>query len=479
MSAPTLIRDAIEKAFNAATRKTIIDKQPHFIPLNLDALKITLGHVIATSQEDVAEDEKDSFASRIISLEDLRAKIIAYVKAKHKYSIVVHSGESISVEVGGKVIEGASIGQIATYYTPAIMYMHSISDDNLVGTLYSSYNAAGSGLFATFLNKEISGFIKSTIYEGPDNYTKRFNIGHILNKADPIIANTPLYLKAQKLVEALNKISDINVEFPGIPSQYRQSNVEGVSKIKDKVKNLLDTFGNNSTYGPRILVTLDKDFSGVLAKVGANIVIIQDEYENQGIYARLVEGPLSKAIRDLLSETTFSRNFKQEINYRLSSALKGTLIEKGPKVKKTLKDISPFKSKISSKATTSKSSNIVLPSIKPSPSTTSYSLASLQTLINDSLQNVISANMGSGSSSSILNYQTGRFAASVNVERMSQSREGMITAFYSYMKNPYATFSEGGVQSSPKTRDPKLLISKSIREIAATKIGNRLRAIQV
>ena len=228
------------------------------------------------------------------------------------------------------------------------------------------------------------------------------------------------------------------------------------------------------------MVTLDKDFTGVLAKVGANIVIIQDEYENQGIYARLVEGPLSKAIRDLLAETNFSRSFKEEIDYRLSSALKGTLIEKGPKTKRSLKDISPFKNKIKGKVTTSTSRTISLPSIKSSASNiVSYSLINLQSLINDSLQNVISANMGNGSSRNTLNYQTGRFAASVKVERMSQSREGMITAFYSYMKNPYQTFEPGYKQGSPKTRDPKLLIAKSIREIAATKVGNRLRAVSV
>jgi len=59
------------------------------------------------------------------------------------------------------------------------------------------------------------------------------------------------------------------------------------------------------------------------------------------------------------------------------------------------------------------------------------------------------------------------------------SREGAITAFYTYMKNPYATFSEGGQQSRPRTRDPKLLISKSIRELAATRVANRLRAVVV
>lgn len=107
------------------------------------------------------------------------------------------------------------------------------------------------------------------------------------------------------------------------------------------------------------------------------------------------------------------------------------------------------------------------------------SLSSLQLLINKHLQDVISANMGDGHSRNVLNYRTGRLAASAKVERMSQSREGMVTAFYSYMKNPYATFSEGGRQQYPKTRDPKLLISKSIREIAAESAVTRMRAVSV
>ena len=106
-------------------------------------------------------------------------------------------------------------------------------------------------------------------------------------------------------------------------------------------------------------------------------------------------------------------------------------------------------------------------------------LTSLQNLINSQLQDVISANMGGGSERNVLNYRTGRFAASAAVERMSESRAGMITAFYQYQKNPYQTFEPGYKQGSPKTRDPKLLIAKSIREIAATRVGNRLRAVLV
>jgi len=107
------------------------------------------------------------------------------------------------------------------------------------------------------------------------------------------------------------------------------------------------------------------------------------------------------------------------------------------------------------------------------------SLTNLQNLINQQLQDVVSANMGDGNSRNLLNYRTGRLASSAKVEYMSESRAGMITAFYSYMKNPYATFSDGGKQSSPRSRDPKLLISKSIREIAATQVGNRLRAVNI
>jgi len=102
------------------------------------------------------------------------------------------------------------------------------------------------------------------------------------------------------------------------------------------------------------------------------------------------------------------------------------------------------------------------------------SLVSIQALINQALSQQIKSNMRKPA----LQNRTGRFAESAKVERISQSREGMITAFYQWMKNPYATFSEGGVQYT-KARDPKLLISKSIREIASSIVGNRLRAVSL
>ncbi len=108
-----------------------------------------------------------------------------------------------------------------------------------------------------------------------------------------------------------------------------------------------------------------------------------------------------------------------------------------------------------------------------------FSAANLQALLDAQLVQKVKENMGNGNRKDILNLRTGRFAESVKVERISISREGMITAFYNYMRNPYATFSQGGRQQNPRSRDPKLLISKSIREIAQEKIINRLRAVLV
>lgn len=103
----------------------------------------------------------------------------------------------------------------------------------------------------------------------------------------------------------------------------------------------------------------------------------------------------------------------------------------------------------------------------------------LLAILQASINKQVAKNMGKGNEHRVLNYRTGRFAESVQVQRLSESRQGMITAFYSYMRNPYGTFSEGGRQQFPKSRDPKLLISKSVRELAAPIVGARMRAVLV
>jgi hypothetical protein len=143
--------------------------------------------------------------------------------------------------------------------------------------------------------------------------------------------------------------------------------------------------------------------------------------------------------------------------------------------KPVFKNISPKKTNITKTSALSLDKGIATNTSITDPA----NLVDLRMLINSQLQDVISANMGSGRSQNVLNYRTGRFASSARVESLSVSRQGMITAFYTYMKNPYATFSDGGRQSLPKSRDPKLLISKSIREIAQQLAIDKLRAVSL
>ncbi|HIE48515.1 MAG TPA: hypothetical protein EYP94_00200, partial [Gammaproteobacteria bacterium] len=82
----------------------------------------------------------------------------------------------------------------------------------------------------------------------------------------------------------------------------------------------------------------------------------------------------------------------------------------------------------------------------------------LRGLLQRAISAAIKHNMGKGRARTVLNYRTGRFAESVNIDNVVPRRDGAMIAFYSYMKNPYSTFAEGGAQYPSKpSRDPNLL----------------------
>jgi len=196
----------------------------------------------------------------------------------------------------------------------------------------------------------------------------------------------------------------------------------------------------------------------------------------------------SPALGQVLINTKGSPSFKDLLVQDMINVLSGKKLnskqyKQDPKLigKKSTEIKKPKSNK--SKIQTLKNLKNKVQATKPDPNKikevpeSTVNLSQLLLLINQQLQDVISANMGDGKNRNVLNYRTGRFASTVKVEQISSSKEGMISAFYSYMKNPYATFSSGGRQSAPKSRDPKLLISKSIREIAQQVVSNNLRAV--
>ena len=93
---------------------------------------------------------------------------------------------------------------------------------------------------------------------------------------------------------------------------------------------------------------------------------------------------------------------------------------------------------------------------------TNTSPLKLMNLINAKLPQTVAQNMGSPA----LNYRSGRFASSTRVVDVTTTRKGFTSFGYTYMRNPYETFEPGNAQGSVE-RDPRRLIDKSIREIAA------------
>ena len=72
-----------------------------------------------------------------------------------------------------------------------------------------------------------------------------------------------------------------------------------------------------------------------------------------------------------------------------------------------------------------------------------------------------------------LQYQTGRFASGVKITDVSKTTQGFPSIGYTYQLYPYQTFEPGFKQGSID-RDPRKLIDRSIREIAAQMVTGRL-----
>lgn len=477
----TIISKIVSRIRATTIREKELDIRPHFVPINLEILNLTLGKVIVTDPKQIFSEEElkeielynIDISDKVISLQELKTKIKDYLVKTHKNRLDI-SGSDIVINKEKTV---KNFSDLIKQHTPAVVYRNG----EVVGALYSTYDSAQKSLFSNFLNKEISQFLSKAAYLDT-NYKIGFDVGHLLGKSD--LANSPLAEKFKKLIQILNSISEGT--YVDVPGGYVTPQVQGgVTKLKIQVEDALNTLYQKSTYGERVEIEISKDFDlqQFLLSINANIVIIQDRYENQYLYAQLLEGPLSRYIAGQIGEANFSNNIYQEIEETMTSIIKTGKVKK-PSTKKTISGKDTLQKSLSSKKlkVTSNSSKspvkVKLPKLrgKPAAETGTSNLSNLQNIINSLLHQKIKENMGTGSSRNILNYRTGRFAESVKVEKISQSRQGMITAYYNYMQYPYATFSEGGRQEFPRSRDPKLLISKSIREIMQQQMVTRMRA---
>lgn len=90
---------------------------------------------------------------------------------------------------------------------------------------------------------------------------------------------------------------------------------------------------------------------------------------------------------------------------------------------------------------------------------------SYMAMINKKLSQTVRKNMGPPG----FQNQSGRFANSVKVQDVNMTKQGHPSFGYTYAKNPYQVFEvgEGAAPWATSQRDPRKLIDKSIREVAA------------
>jgi hypothetical protein len=247
------------------------------------------------------------------------------------------------------------------------------------------------------------------------------------------------------------------------------------------VEELFKTLQNQARLAaPTIRARSIQNISAEAAELGIEIVLVMPELgvdniskEEEQKLRRNFEIELDKFVEDYgdsIVDIANSKSYMQAIDAVIDGVIAG-----GKKSRKK------FESK-NSLENTSKTPKVKKPKAKrPLPlrdvKGRFTSAANIRQLLQAQITEKVKEDMGKGGS---LVNRTGRFAESVTITNVTQSRQGTLTAFYNYMKYPYQTFERGFKQGSTR-RDPRLLIHKSIRELAIklvkTKLNIRTRRV--
>ena len=317
-------------------------------------------------------------------------------------------------------------------------------------------------------------FNKGHVVGVATNVTKQFR--DQLAKTDQLAENERKVL-TDVLDLYINKMVQDDLASANLPSAVTQELYVDYVKSSDKylveLQHRVTNQGATAAASRSITLELSKIF-GVTAKD-----LLKTVTSSPTIAATLLQTQGSPSFVTILAKQladTMAGRPKDKTVYKIKPTLVGEKTTKIKKPKSHKQDIQKLK-KLKQELEKAKPDPGRIKVVVDVPE--SLNLVNLQNLINSELQETIAKNMGTGSSRNVLNYRTGRFAGSAKVENISESRQGMLTAFYSYMKYPYQTFEPGFRQGTPESRNPKLLISKSIREIAAAQVTRQLRAVVI
>lgn len=272
---------------------------------------------------------------------------------------------------------------------------------------------------------------------------------------------------------SLASANDIDlVATPGLSkyleTQFKESgislkNIEIIKSVLVDYQSLVDKSGNlSASYVP--IVTFQDFYSnrGIDAREEKKVLEIVRNFFTQSIGANeLVNMKGSPTINDKIKvhvATPFIDLAKRNKNVKLKTTVKK--IKDTGKKEAPSKQLSPGALAVTQKRTGAKKTFK-----RKKVDNTQRSMFSIIALINQRLPQTVQKNM---TEPALVN-RTGRFANSVRVTDVIQTRQGFPSMGYTYQRDPYEVFemSNGNPSWSTPDRDPRKIIDQSIREIAA------------
>jgi imidazoleglycerol phosphate synthase glutamine amidotransferase subunit HisH len=285
---------------------------------------------------------------------------------------------------------------------------------------------------------------------------------------DTQIANTAVGFDTQDLAKTLNSI--LEDQASGITAQE-------IAALKN-IKTLLT-------------VTKTEDVMTVM--LGSQLLNIAEASKEQKLKAELLSA-LQKAVQSLATITVETKGSDSLVDVKvknLNNELRKIFIAiAGKKIKVDFKEATisktPSKASIDVGKKNQKAKNIKPEKIKATVRRSTArrgqaasmhqvegpSALEMLAYINTRITDTIAKNMELPG----LEYQTGRFAQSVKALNLIKTRGGFPSIQYTYQRDPYQVF-EMGVGRAPwatTDRDPRKLIDRSIREIAAQFLTGRI-----
>ncbi len=434
-------------------RRIELNKSIHLTPISYTALKAVLQdpeiltpNLYEVFKEKLIKEAKGTFT--------LSSSIPALIKR-------------INIAINNGTIKGKN-------------YFLIMEGENPIAAISNSYENLQSSLFRNIINTTLNETTSSKKFQAGHTYIPNsgINVSPIssivetgLSELQSFATSGYANLELPRVEESrvASKIRKLPVDLE-IAGKYATTSINNIlHELNNSENSLANTHERSKNLAT---VSIYKTISEIAASIEAIIVIPQDSYENGTIYAKkelAVIRNIRTYIQESLSNLAQSPTLEEELVIKVVGAITGT---KPKKVSKTSKIIIPKPIKKPG-VTISK-----IPSITTRLKSFSgkfQSVTSLKTLLNSRLFGQIRKNMASPT----LNYRTGRFAESVKLKDIQyDNRNNTIVAFLSYMRYPYATFEPGGRQGSIQ-RSPRLLIDKTIRELALELTKARMKTIIV